>query len=53
MSETLLATGSFGRIDSEVCVYFAREFGYSVHGAANNPRAKPASAHSDCFCFRS
>ena len=53
MSKTLLVTGSSGLIGSEVCVYFAREFGYSVRGAANNPRAKPASAHSDCFCFRS
>ena len=29
MSKTLLVTGSSGLIGSEVCVYFARELGYT------------------------
>jgi CDP-paratose 2-epimerase len=36
MSKTLLVTGSSGLIGSEVCVYFARELGYTVHGGDNN-----------------
>jgi CDP-paratose 2-epimerase len=37
--KTLLVTGSSGLIGSEVCVYFARELGYQVHGVDNNQRA--------------
>ena len=37
MSKTLLVTGSSGLIGSEVCAYFARELGYTVHGVDNNP----------------
>jgi CDP-paratose 2-epimerase len=39
MTKTLLVTGSSGLIGSEVCTYFARERGYSVHGVDNNQRA--------------
>lgn len=39
MSPTLLVTGSSGLIGSEVCSYFARELGYTVHGVDNNQRA--------------
>ena len=39
MSKTLLVTGSSGLIGSEVCTYFARELGYTVHGVDNNQRA--------------
>lgn len=39
MSKTLLVTGSSGLIGSEVCNYFARELGYTVHGIDNNQRA--------------
>ena len=39
MAKTLLVTGSSGLIGSEVCIYFARELGYEVHGADNNQRA--------------
>lgn len=39
MAKTLLVTGSSGLIGSEVCVYFARELGYTVHGVDNNQRA--------------
>ncbi|HEX3728535.1 MAG TPA: NAD-dependent epimerase/dehydratase family protein [Opitutaceae bacterium] len=39
MSKTLLVTGSSGLIGSEVCVYFARELGYQIHGVDNNQRA--------------
>src|ERR1035437_5636504 len=39
MSKSLLVTGSSGLIGSEVCVYFARELGYAVHGVDNNQRA--------------
>src|SRR5271165_716305 len=39
MTKTLLVTGSSGLIGSEVCLYFARELGYSVHGVDNNQRA--------------
>src|SRR6266498_5613342 len=39
MSKTLLVTGSSGLIGSEVCVYFARELGYNIHGVDNNQRA--------------
>ena len=39
MPKTLLVTGSSGLIGSEVCVYFARELGYTVHGVDNNQRA--------------
>ncbi|MEY4940042.1 MAG: hypothetical protein RIQ93_1777 [Verrucomicrobiota bacterium] len=39
MPNTLLVTGSSGLIGSEVCVYFARELGYQVHGIDNNQRA--------------
>ena len=37
--KTLLVTGSSGLIGSEVCAYFARELGYTVHGVDNNQRA--------------
>ena len=39
MAKTILVTGSSGLIGSEVCVYFARELGYQVHGLDNNQRA--------------
>ncbi len=39
MPRTLLVTGSSGLIGSEVCVYFAKELGYAVHGVDNNQRA--------------
>ena len=39
MAKTLLVTGSSGLIGSEVCSYFTRELGYSVHGVDNNQRA--------------
>ena len=39
MAKTLLVTGSSGLIGSEVCTYFARELGYTVHGVDNNQRA--------------
>jgi CDP-paratose 2-epimerase len=37
--KTLLVTGSSGLIGSEVCVYFARELGWQIHGVDNNQRA--------------
>ena len=37
--KTLLVTGSSGLIGSEVCSYFARELGWTVHGVDNNQRA--------------
>jgi CDP-paratose 2-epimerase len=39
MAKTLLVTGSSGLIGSEVCVYFSRELGYTIHGVDNNQRA--------------
>lgn len=39
MAKKLLVTGSSGLIGSEVCTYFARELGYTVHGVDNNQRA--------------
>ena len=39
MTKTLLVTGSSGLIGSEVCAYFARELGYTIHGVDNNQRA--------------
>jgi CDP-paratose 2-epimerase len=39
MKKSLLVTGSSGLIGSEVCVYFSKELGYSVHGVDNNQRA--------------
>jgi CDP-paratose 2-epimerase len=39
VTKTLLVTGSSGLIGSEVCGYFARELGYTVHGVDNNQRA--------------
>jgi CDP-paratose 2-epimerase len=39
MKKTLLVTGSSGLIGSEVCRYFVREMGYTVHGIDNNQRA--------------
>jgi len=39
MTKTLLVTGSSGLIGSDVCAYFARELGWSVHGIDNNQRA--------------
>lgn len=37
--KNLLVTGSSGLIGSEVCCYFTKELGYSVHGVDNNQRA--------------
>jgi len=37
--KTLLVTGSSGLIGSEVCTYFSRELGYTIHGVDNNQRA--------------
>ena len=39
MTKTLVVTGSSGLIGSEVCSYFSRELGYSVHGVDNNQRS--------------
>jgi len=39
MVKTILVSGSSGLIGSEVCVYFARGLGYTVHGVDNNQRA--------------
>jgi CDP-paratose 2-epimerase len=39
MPKTLLVTGSSGLIGSEVCAYFGRELGYTIHGVDNNQRA--------------
>ena len=39
MSKSILVTGSSGLIGSEVCVFFARELGYAIHGVDNNQRA--------------
>ena len=39
MARTLLVTGSSGLVGSEVCLYFAREKGYAIHGLDNNQRA--------------
>src|SRR4051812_20064634 len=39
MSKTLLVTGSSGLIGSEVCAFFSRELGYTIHGVDNNQRA--------------
>ena len=35
----LLVTGSSGLIGSEVCVHFAQELGWQIHGVDNNQRA--------------
>jgi CDP-paratose 2-epimerase len=37
--KTILVTGSSGLIGSEVCVHFAHELGYQIHGVDNNQRA--------------
>jgi CDP-paratose 2-epimerase len=37
--KTVLVTGSSGLIGSEVCAYFSRELGFTVHGLDNNQRA--------------
>jgi CDP-paratose 2-epimerase len=47
MSKVLLVTGSSGLIGSEVCLYFARELGYAVHGIDNNQRAVFFGAQGD------
>jgi CDP-paratose 2-epimerase len=47
MPPTLLVTGSSGLIGSEVCTYFARELGYTVHGVDNNQRAVFFGAQGD------
>ncbi len=39
MAKSILVTGSSGLIGSEVCTYFSRELGYTVHGVDNNQRA--------------
>jgi len=45
--KTLLVTGSSGLIGSEVCTYFGRELGYTVHGLDNNQRAVFFGAQGD------
>ena len=45
--KTLFVTGSSGLIGSEVCQYFARELGYTVHGVDNNQRAVFFGPHGD------
>jgi CDP-paratose 2-epimerase len=47
MNKTLLVTGSSGLIGSEVCSYFAKELGYTVHGVDNNQRAVFFGAQGD------
>lgn len=47
MKKTLLVTGSSGLIGSEVCVYFANELGYTIHGVDNNQRAVFFGAQGD------
>lgn len=47
MHKTILVTGSSGLIGSEVCVYFAKELGYRVHGVDNNQRAVFFGAQGD------
>jgi len=47
MKKTLLVTGSSGLIGSEVCTYFTRELGYTVHGVDNNQRAVFFGAQGD------
>lgn len=37
--KTVLVTGSSGLVGSEVCTYFGRELGFTVHGIDNNQRA--------------
>jgi len=37
--KSIFVTGSSGLIGSEVCDYFARKLGYTVHGLDNNQRA--------------
>ena len=39
MNKKLLITGSSGLIGSEVCLYFANELGFEIHGVDNNQRA--------------
>jgi CDP-paratose 2-epimerase len=39
MQKKLLITGSSGLIGSEVCLYFASELGFEIHGVDNNQRA--------------
>ena len=39
MNKKLLITGSSGLIGSEVCLHFANELGYEIHGVDNNQRA--------------
>src|SRR5271165_2184762 len=39
MPKKLLVTGSSGLIGSEVCVHFASESGWQIHGVDNNQRA--------------
>ena len=45
--KTLFVTGSSGLIGSEVCTYFGRELGYTVHGLDNNQRAVFFGAQGD------
>jgi len=47
MAKKLLVTGSSGLIGSEVCTYFSRELGYTVHGVDNNQRAVFFGAQGD------
>jgi len=37
--KSIIVTGSSGLIGSEVCLYFANELGYHIHGVDNNQRA--------------
>ena len=47
MAKSLLVTGSSGLIGSEVCTYFSRELGYTIHGVDNNQRAVFFGAQGD------
>ncbi|HZZ18408.1 MAG TPA: NAD-dependent epimerase/dehydratase family protein, partial [Opitutaceae bacterium] len=47
MTKTLLVTGSSGLIGSEVCLHFANDLGYKVHGVDNNQRAVFFGPHGD------
>lgn len=54
MPKTLLVTGSSSLIGSEVCIYFARELGYTSMVSTTTsvpcssaPRARPAGTNAD------
>jgi CDP-paratose 2-epimerase len=50
--KTSLVTHSAGLIDSEVCQYFATEFGYTVHGIDNNQRTALLGSQCDTLWSR-